>query len=187
MAQEDLIAAFTRQAGVMGAQILPVEGRRELGKALAEALKPCGRRAALFASPLVRETNLEEALTAAGFTVEKDGPDFAREADVGIVEFDYGIAETGTLAMDATALKARLAAMLPLTCVALLRTKRIRANLTEVIEAYLERGSWPGYFTLVTGPSRTADIERSLTIGVHGPERLLIVLVGDEGGDDRGR
>lgn len=187
MAREDLIAAFTRQAEAMGAQILPVEGGRELGEALAEALKPYGRRAALFSSPIVREKSLEEALTAAGFTVEKDGPEFAREADVGIVEFDYGIAETGTLAMDATALKARLAAMLPLTCVALLKKERIRANLTEVIDAYLERGGWPGYFTLVTGPSRTADIERSLTIGVHGPERLLIFLVGDEGGEDRGR
>jgi L-lactate dehydrogenase complex protein LldG len=185
--QDDLIAFFTRQAEVMGAQVIPVEGAGGIGPKLVEALQPFGNRVALVESSMCREAGLEAALAAAGFGIEKEGADFARQADTGIVEFDYGIAETGTLAMDATDLKTRLATMLPLTCVALLRAERIRAGLTEVIDAYLERGNWPGYFTLVTGPSRTADIERSLTIGVHGPERLLIILVRNNGGGRHGR
>ncbi|WP_258358791.1 LutC/YkgG family protein [Moorella sulfitireducens] len=187
MAQDDLISFFTRQAEAMGAQVIPVDGVRDIGPQLVEVLKSYGRKVALVDSPVAREAGLEAALAAAGFHIEKDGAGFARQVDTGIVEFDYGIAETGTLAMDATGLKERLAAMLPLTCVALLRAGRIRANLSGVIDAYLERGNWPGYFTLVTGPSRTADIERSLTIGVHGPERLLIILVKDNGGDRLGR
>jgi hypothetical protein len=40
------------------------------------------------------------------------------------------------------------------------------------------------YLAMITGPSRTADIERVLTIGVHGPERLVIVFVDEMGGSD---
>ncbi|MGI9861162.1 lactate utilization protein [Moorella naiadis] len=182
MSRNELIASFTSQAEAMGAQVIPVAGPGDIGPKLIEILRPVGLKVALVNSSLVQTGGVAAALAGAGFNIEKDGAEFARQADSGIVEFDYAIAETGTLAMDATDLKARLAAMLPLTCVALLPAERLRANLTEVIDAYLARGSWPGYFTLVTGPSRTADIERSLTIGVHGPERLLIILVGNGGG-----
>lgn len=184
MSQKELIASFTRQAEAMGAQVIPVAGPGDIAPKLVEILRPLGLKVALVASPLVQATGVETALAGAGFSIEKDGAEFARQADSGIVEFDYAIAETGTLAMDATDLKTRLAAMLPLTCVALIPAERLRANLTEVLDAYVDRGSWPGYFTLVTGPSRTADIERSLTIGVHGPERLLIFLVGTGGGNN---
>ncbi|MDK2821497.1 MAG: L-lactate dehydrogenase complex protein LldG [Clostridia bacterium] len=162
----------------MAAEVIRVKKPMNIGTKLVEVLRPRGLNLALVDSPLVKEANLERYLIDAGFIVEKGGAEFARQADSGIVQFDYGIAETGTIAMDATDLKARLAAMLPLTCVALLPAINVRPNLTEVIETYLSQGSWPGYLTLVTGPSRTADIERSLTIGVHGPERFIIVLVG---------
>ncbi|MBC7324907.1 MAG: lactate utilization protein [Moorella sp. (in: Bacteria)] len=181
MNRNDLITSFTSRAEAMGARVIPVAGPEAVAPRLTEVLRPLGAKIALVDSPLVKNAGIEKALAGAGFSVEKDGAAFARQADTGIVEFEYGIAETGTLAMDATDLKTRLAAMLPLTCVALLPAARLRANLAEVIEAYLARGPWPGYFTLVTGPSRTADIERSLTIGVHGPEQLLIILVGDGG------
>ncbi|CEP68508.1 5-formyltetrahydrofolate cyclo-ligase-like domain [Moorella glycerini] len=187
MHSQELLTSFTNRAEAMGAQVIPVAGPGEVGPKLAEILRPLGGKIALVDSPLVKTAGVEKALSQAGFSIEKDGAEFARQADTGIVEFDYGIAETGTLAMDATDLKTRLAAMLPLTCVALLPVEQLRASLTEVIDAYLARGTWPGYFTLVTGPSRTADIERSLTIGVHGPERLLIILVGNNGGDRHGR
>ncbi|AKX95160.1 hypothetical protein MTHERMOG20_16040 [Moorella thermoacetica] len=187
MKSQELITSFTSQAEAMGARVIQAARPGEIGAKLVEVLRPLGSKIALVDSPLVKTAGVEAALAGAGFNVEKDGPEFARQADTGIVEFEYGIAETGTLAMDATDLKTRLAAMLPLTCVALLAAERVRANLTEVIDAYLERGPWPGYFTLVTGPSRTADIERSLTVGVHGPERLFIILVGENGGASRGR
>jgi len=180
----DLLANFSSQAETAGAQVIRVAAPEEIGPCLVENLRLLGLKVALVDTPLVKAAGLEKHLSAAGFNIEKEGAEFARQADIGIVEFDYGIAETGTLAADATDLKSRLAAMLPLSCVALLPLACLRANLTQVIESYLERGSWPGYLTLVTGPSRTADIERSLTIGVHGPERLLIILVGDGGGQD---
>ncbi|MGI9951512.1 lactate utilization protein [Moorellaceae bacterium AZ2] len=174
----DLVATFCRQAEAMGAQTLHVADRENAADQIITFLRTLGSRVALVNSPLVEEMALENALQGAGFQVEKEGPDFARHADIGIVEFDLGIAETGTLVQDATDLKKRLASMLPLNCLALLSAGQVVANMTEALAFYLRRGTWPGYLAMVTGPSRTADIERSLTIGVHGPERLLIVLFG---------
>jgi len=162
----------------MGARTLCVEQGEKAADRILASLGAAGSRVALVSSPLVEEIGLEKALRGAGFEVEKGGRDFARYADIGIVEFDLGIAETGTLVHDATDLKKRLASMLPLHCVALLRSGRVVPNMAEALGYYLKGGQWPGYLAMVTGPSRTADIERSLTIGVHGPEGLLIVLLG---------
>lgn len=178
MVQEELVAAFCRQAETMGAQWVRAAEREDLVGKIVAHLQPLGSRVALVDSDLVEELALEKALKQSGFQVEKEGRDFARYADSGVVEFDMGLAETGTLVQEATALNKRLASMLPLNCLALLRADRIVADLTEALNFYLNRGAWPGYLALVTGPSRTADIERSLTIGVHGPERLIIALWG---------
>lgn len=184
MQPADLLVDFISQAEAAGAQVIQVNSAQEIAPPLIEYLRPLGKQVALADTPLVQAAGLEKHLIAAGFNIEKEGAEFARQADIGVVEFDYGISETGTMAADAADLKCRLAAMLPLSCVALLPRANLRPNLTQVIEHYLERSSWPSYLTLVTGPSRTADIERSLTIGVHGPERLLVILVGDGGGQD---
>lgn len=178
MEREKLLATFCRQAETMGAQAIRETDPGNLVSQVVAFLRPLGSRVALVNSPLVEEVGLERALEQTGFQVEKEGPEFARQADSGIVEFDLGIAETGTLVQDATDLKKRLASMLPLNCLALLRAERVVANMTDALNFYLSRSTWPGYLAMVTGPSRTADIERSLTIGVHGPERLLIVLLG---------
>ena len=96
----------------------------------------------------------------------------AREARVGITEMDWGLANTGTLVADQSAVEQRLASSLPWIHIALLSTGRILADIPAVMQK-LTPGQAP-YIAFITGPSRTADIERVLTIGVHGPERLLI-------------
>ncbi|MGE5576496.1 MAG: LutC/YkgG family protein [Syntrophothermus sp.] len=182
MERQELAATFCRQAEAMGARVLRIAGPLDLASQVVDALRPLGSRVALAASSLAKTAGLAAALERSGFHVEREGGEFASRADSGVVEFDLGIAETGTLVHDATDLKARLASMLPLTCLAVLPVERLVVNMVEALAFYTNRGSWPGYLAFVTGPSRTADIERSLTIGVHGPERLLIALV-DQGGE----
>lgn len=96
-------------------------------------------------------------------------------AKVGISQLDWGIAGTGTLVQDATAVAKRLVSTLPPIHIALLGTARILADMGSVLEHL--RPEQINYISFITGPSRTADIERVLTIGVHGPERLIIVVV----------
>ena len=99
----------------------------------------------------------------------------AAESRVGVSEFDWALAETGTLAQDATDPRLRLVSTLPETHVALFRTSALLPDLECLLARVDPRRA--RYLACVTGPSRTADIERVLTIGVHGPRRLVIVAV----------
>ena len=104
----------------------------------------------------------------------------AKEARVAITQMEWGIANTGTLAGDQTAVEERLASSLSWINVVILPTANIIADLPSLMTRM--HPNQIGYMALITGPSRTADIERVLTIGVHGPERLIIVCVDELGG-----
>ncbi|MCE5246113.1 MAG: lactate utilization protein [Candidatus Polarisedimenticolia bacterium] len=106
--------------------------------------------------------------------------ELAAESRIGVSEVDAAIADTGTLMVDATAVEHRLVSTLTEIHVAVVRTARIKPNLQALVD---EMGAPKGaYLSLITGPSRTADIERVLTIGVHGPRRLIVVCVDDASG-----
>lgn len=104
----------------------------------------------------------------------------ARDARIGITQMEWGLANMGTLAQDASAVEQRLASSLPLIHVVLLPADKIVADVPELMKRIHPDES--RYITLITGPSKTADIERVLAIGVHGPERLVIVCVDESGG-----
>lgn len=101
------------------------------------------------------------------------------QADMGISEFDLGIAQLGCIVQDASDLHTRLVSMLPPIHLALLRTAALVESFSDALEiiekAY--KGNIPPYLSFITGPSKTADIERELTIGVHGPEKLIILCI----------
>jgi L-lactate dehydrogenase complex protein LldG len=78
---------------------------------------------------------------------------------------------------DASAVDKRLVSTLPPLHIALISTAALLPDLGALFARV--DPSKAAYLSFVTGPSRTADIERVLTIGVHGPERLIIVLVDD--------
>jgi L-lactate dehydrogenase complex protein LldG len=101
----------------------------------------------------------------------------AKQAKIGITQMEWGIADTGTLAQNATAADQRLASTLPWTHIMLLGTENIVPDLPSFMAKV--RPEAGNYLTLITGPSKTADIERVLAIGVHGPERVVIVCIDD--------
>lgn len=107
-------------------------------------------------------------------------PELAKGAKIGITQMDYGIAKTGTLAQDSTKADQRMASTLPWIHVALLGTDSIVADMPALMTKM--HPSKSNYIALITGPSKTADIERVLAIGVHGPERIVIVCVDELGG-----
>jgi L-lactate dehydrogenase complex protein LldG len=97
------------------------------------------------------------------------------EATVTVEEVFGAIAETGTLVCSSEGGRAVQAGLLPAHHVAIVRRDRIFDTLDGFFAAI--SGVPPTNLTLVTGPSRTADIELTLAIGVHGPEKLDIILV----------
>jgi L-lactate dehydrogenase complex protein LldG len=94
---------------------------------------------------------------------------------------DWGIAETGSLVLNSGSEDLRLATMLAETHIAVLPVSRLRPD-ARALEAELVSlmAAPPSYLAFITGASRTADIERVLTIGVHGPRELHVLLLKDQ-------
>ena len=98
----------------------------------------------------------------------------------GFTRADWGIADTGTLVLDSSSEDLRLATMLSETHIAVLPLSRLRGTSMD-LEDEMNRlaQSPPRYLAFITGASRTADIERVLTLGVHGPLELHLLLLKD--------
>ena len=105
--------------------------------------------------------------------------DVIEQADLGISEFDLGISTLGTIIQDAEDVYKRLVSTLPLTHLAIISTKSLIPTFEDALDVIQKTygDKPPGFIACVTGPSKTADIERVLTIGVHGPEFLIVVCI----------
>ncbi|KAA0889031.1 LutC/YkgG family protein [Oryzomonas rubra] len=130
-------------------------------------------------SPFLEGLDWEPLREVAGIRFEVNR-ETAADARIGITQAEWALADTGTLVQDQTAVEQRLASSLTDIHIALVPTGNILPDKTALLSKIDPRAS--RYIAFITGPSRTADIERVLTIGVHGPERLVIVCVDDMGG-----
>jgi L-lactate utilization protein LutC len=113
----------------------------------------------------------------AGFTVHRGQAPAIEGA--GISRAAYGLAATGSVVLLASPEEPRARSLLPSIHVTLLREERILPGLDELFAAL--GGSLPSSVAIITGPSRSADIEQRLTIGVHGPGEVHVVLLPDDG------
>ena len=104
----------------------------------------------------------------------------ASHARFGISQMEWALADTGTLAQNSSAIEQRLVSSLTAIHIALVPTSGILSDMPALLSKVHPKEC--AYLAMITGPSRTADIERVLTIGVHGPERLVIVFVDELGG-----
>ncbi len=102
----------------------------------------------------------------------------ASDSLAGITEMAFALADTGSLVADQTSIEERLLSTLPEIHVAIIGTDRILDGKAAVFQKINPSNS--KYIAFITGPSRTADIERVLTIGVHGPKRLVIVFIDEK-------
>jgi len=107
----------------------------------------------------------------------------ASQAKVGISQMEWALSDTGSLVQDQTAVEQRLVSSLTEIHIALVPSANLLAGKLELFQRINPAKS--RYLAFVTGPSRTADIERVLTIGVHGPQRLVIIFVDELGGEKR--
>jgi L-lactate dehydrogenase complex protein LldG len=96
--------------------------------------------------------------------------------DVGISTAQAAIAETGTLMLDSEAERHRLVSLVPPVHIAIVDAASICLTLGEALAAASQGTELSPTITFITGPSRTADIELTLAIGVHGPQELYVVV-----------
>ncbi|MEX2548595.1 MAG: LUD domain-containing protein [Nitriliruptoraceae bacterium] len=153
-------------------------------EALASWLAEDGQVVALAPSLDRAEPELRGLLGRAGCqVVVPDGDDPAAavaDVPVGVVGGVLAVAETGSVLVSEHELGDRVVTMLCQRLVQVIPVALITDRLEAVADWLAPRGGTPGFASLMTGPSRTADIERSLTIGVQGPDTVdVVVLTGD--------
>jgi L-lactate dehydrogenase complex protein LldG len=93
-----------------------------------------------------------------------------------------GIADTGTLVLVPGPNEPRTLSLVPPVHVAVLMASRLYASLPAAMQALQPERDMPTNLVLVTGPSKTSDIQQTLAFGAHGPKELVIVLVDDLAG-----
>lgn len=103
----------------------------------------------------------------------------AAAADIGVVMADHAVALTGSIAVTSAPVQGRSVSLLPPVLFAIVPVSRLATRLGEVLAVWdgLEPGRLPAGIHFISGPSRSADIENDLTIGVHGPGAVWAVLV----------
>ena len=99
--------------------------------------------------------------------------------DVGISNAQAAIAETGTLVLDSDCERHRLVSLVPPVHIAVVNASAIVETLSDALTLIQKKEISPA-ITFITGPSRTADIELTLAIGVHGPQELYVIVDGSK-------
>lgn len=98
------------------------------------------------------------------------------DCEVGISTAQAAIAETGTLVLDSARERHRLVSLVPPVHIAIIEASSIFQTLGEALAFIHQNGNISPAVTFITGPSRTADIELTLAIGVHGPQELYVIV-----------
>jgi L-lactate dehydrogenase complex protein LldG len=142
--------------------------------------------------PIVERLGLDEALAAtsiesvllaaSSFNGDREQlQDIAARANIGVTGVDYLIAETASASLVSREGMSRMASLLPPVHIAVAHIDQVMENLGDLLtlrEAELADEDAPNwYLNLVSGPSKTADIEQTIVIGVHGPGEVHLVVI----------
>ena len=180
-----LVAQFRCEAEAVNAEVFIVSGTDNLVKALNSF---CRENGVDMLPAVLPETGIwpdvVQQLTRAGLTlINEFSREQLEESGVGLNAADFGIAETGTLVFLETAADEVRTGTIPTRHIVFLKSCDIcpcASEITPEIDAFVGEclvSNKPCRVSMVTGPSRTADIERELTVGVHGPKELIIFIL----------
>ena len=176
-----LVELFKKSLEVVSGHCIIAHGEMEVVDALTRTIarlqqtKHRARAIAISDAPmvdrLIRQTDLEIDELA----IAPDAHEVFR-FDVGISTAQAAIAETGTLVLDAATERHRLVSLVPPVHIAIIDAAWIYHTLGEALAFVHRNAQINPSVTFVSGPSRTADIELTLAIGVHGPQELYVIV-----------
>ncbi|MFQ5848512.1 MAG: lactate utilization protein C [Candidatus Methylomirabilales bacterium] len=183
--QSSILSRFVAEVERVGGAIRDVTDPQAVAFSIAALAKAQGVTFCQTAdADLATALNLDSALAEASIGLAAGpSPDALLQAGIGVTRAALGVAETGSILVHLDEADGRLLSMLPEIHVALLPRDAVVDSLEDglLLTRYLILKSQvqgqSSYLSWVTGPSRTADIERVLTIGVHGPRELHVFLL----------
>ena len=170
---------FQKRAIAMKMLVEIVRGH-EVARKITDFLKERGSKTAMLSdTPLLQRLGITAHLNQSGISARNWSEltaDQAYDIDAGITEADYAVAETGTLAIRHRAEHGRLLSLVPFVHVAVIEPRIIVADLLDFFARISKEGTGSG-MTLISGPSKTADIEMNTVTGVHGPNLVKTFIV----------
>jgi len=136
--------------------------------------KKIGRHSGALTDAVAQELGLAEVRTESGYAV-----DDLESCDAALTECEVLVAQTGSVLVSAPSAGGRALSVLPPHHVVLARRNQMVPDLSAALQRVQEKfkGKFPSFFSFISGPSRTGDIERILVLGAHGPKKLTILLL----------
>ena len=177
---QEHFAEFETRAKNVGTEMFHVKTAAEAQEIIAKlAADVNAKKVVAIHSAYVDASGALEKLQQQNVTVYTEAADIAEHvetADLGISTVEFAIAESGSVCYDGYAYESRVVTMLPPLHVVFLPASHVVPGISEAFEI-LATVFHHGFTGFITGPSRTSDIERVLTIGVHGPSRFVVIAV----------
>jgi len=178
--QAGLTVRFRQTLEKVGGVVTIVRDQAEAAAALARIISERdARRIAVSDGPLA--TSLADGLSDVT-VIDRQDRAALLACDAGLTQCQWGVAETGSLVLCSADEQHRLVSLVPPVHVALLSGSRILGGLDDALQRIgtADPEHLPRAVTFVTGPSRTADIELTLVVGVHGPRELHVIVLEEE-------
>jgi L-lactate dehydrogenase complex protein LldG len=178
---EQMITRFIQELEAVSGEAVRCAGIEEARAKLAELYREQGwTKLGAMDRPACREMAAglppEQVAWAAGDWTAQGMADLS----AGLIDADTLLADTGTAMIACAEAHDRLLCYLPPVCVVVARTEQLVEHLSAAWDDIAPRVADPqlrGEFVFITGPSRTADIEKILILGVHGPKRVIVLLI----------
>jgi L-lactate dehydrogenase complex protein LldG len=177
MEMEARIASVRTRVEALAGKTHRAPSPAEAGRIVAAAIQ--GKTAVTSNAPFLAECGIT-ALPGvhSGITGREELRELCATVDIGITSADYVLADTGTLVMLSSPQEARMVSLLPPAHIAVVERGRILTGLDELFSILPRPAEQSSSMVLITGPSRTADIEQILVRGVHGPGQITVIVVG---------
>ena len=164
---------FKDRAGAAAAHVEEIASLQDIPACVAEALRTRNLPATVHLPPDSMLISIDwSAAPVLTLSQEPPGPD-----DTALAIAPFGIAETGTLVYPASAARPPSWHFRAGLEIAVIAAESIQADFENVLARIKSQGALPSTINLVTGPSRTGDIEQTLELGAHGPKELVVLIV----------
>jgi L-lactate utilization protein LutC len=171
------LTTFLDRVEALAGRALHVDSPDDARKHVADLVR--SRTAVASNAPFLAECGITELPgVRSGITDREELRSLCATADFGITSADFALADTGTLVILSSRHEARMISLLPPVHIAIVPRERILTGLDELFTLLPDPSGSTSSMVLITGPSRTADIEQILVRGVHGPGEIHVVVAG---------
>lgn len=179
---EEMKTAFAENLRSVAGECVFCENREQAAQKIADLLQQAGvKRVAIFGREAVQEVAKQlSTFELIGPPTESamTDPKECERWDASILAPEYLLADSGSALFEAKTPFERLTVYLPPLCIVIATVSQLREHLPHAWKEFAPcwKTERQGEFVIVTGPSRTADIEKKLVLGVHGPKKLVVFL-----------